>query len=89
MKQKIWFFACLLMFSCNERKDLKDNAAEKALKDNVVFVDGTNKIIHWNKSCNRAVQKIMVLREIDELIPDVEFCSCVPVDKMKEIKDKM
>ena len=80
MKQKIWFFACLLMFSCNERKDLKDN---------VVFVDGTNKIIHWNKSCNRAVQKIMVLREIDELIPDVEFCSCVPVDKMKEIKDKM
>lgn len=78
---------CCITVSCKEKKQHNDSSAEKALQEGYVFVDGTHKIIHWDKNCKRAIQKVMLLKPIKEVKRDVEYCSCVPVSKLKEINE--
>ena len=83
----IAFLLFLSFVSCSplDRKEKDDSSAEQALKEGFVFVDGSQRVIHWDKSCKRAVQKVMLLKGVDDLRRDIEFCSCVPVSKMREI----
>lgn len=89
MKKILFIVICVLFVSCRTKTSNSSDSAQKALNEGFVFVDGTGKIIHWDESCNRAVHKIMVLKDIKNLHRDIEFCSCVPVPIMKEIKEKL
>ena len=76
-----------MMFSCENASKEKETPADKALSEGFVFVDGSERIVHWDKACNRAIHKVMLLKDVRHLHVDTEYCSCVPVPKMKEIID--
>ena len=89
MKKILLIVIGTLFVSCIEKTKNSESSAEKALNEGFVFIDGYDKVIHWDESCKRAHRKVIILRDIKDLRKDVEFCSCVPVPKMKEIKERM
>ena len=87
MKSVVLLLLPLLM-SCSgcEKKEKEDTSAGNALKEGYVFTDGYF-IIHWDKSCNKAPKKTMIIKPISFFEHrDSEYCSCVPIPKMKEIE---
>ena len=76
-----------MLLSCESASKEKEYPANKALSEGFVFVDGSGRIIHWDKACNKAVHKIMLLKDMRRLHVDTEYCICVPIPKMKEIQD--
>lgn len=87
MRLNVFLMLCLMLFSCENASKGKETPADKALSEGFVFVDESERIVHWDKACNRAIQKVMLLKDVRHLHVDTEYCSCIPVPKMKEIQD--
>lgn len=81
-------FLSLFLIACNGNEK-KDAAAVDAWKEGYVFTDAYY-IIHWNESCNKAPKKTMLIKHFSFFEDrDVNFCSCVPIPRMKEIEKQI
>ena len=86
----LFLLMALAFTSCDSLvyKQKSESPAEQALKEGFVFVGGSERIVHWDKSCKRA-QKVMLLKSAGDLPEDIELCVCVPVRMAEKLKTEI